>query len=234
MTLLAAATPESSPYPAAAILVVAALSLLPFFVLMLTSFVKISVVLAIFRSALGTPEIPPTLVITGIALILTAHVMTPTARAVGREVEPLLVASKGASALSGEGASLLIEAARRGAEPVRAFLLRHSHADDRALFVDLAARLAKREDAKLEPPGERDLGVLAPAFVVGELSEAFRIGFLVFLPFLVVDLVIANILLALGMTALAPNAIALPFKLLLFVMVDGWRLLAKGLILGYA
>jgi type III secretion protein R len=122
-------------------------------------------------------------------------------------------------------------AAARAREPLREFLLRNSGARDRALFLDLARR--GRPEAERAALSERDFLVVTPAFVVGELSQAFRIGFLLFVPFLVIDLVVANVLLALGMQMLSPTTISLPFKLLLFVLVDGWHLLAHGLVTTY-
>ena len=120
--------------------------------------------------------------------------------------------------------------ASRAAEPLRGFLARFARADDRATFLDLARRA---RPAAAEPAAESDFAVLAPAFVVSELRRAFTIGFLVFLPFLVVDLLVANVLLALGLSQLSPTSVALPFKLLLLVATDGWKLLARGLVLGY-
>jgi type III secretion protein R len=119
----------------------------------------------------------------------------------------------------------------RAAGPLREFLGRFARADDRATFLEVAARL---RDPATPPPAPDALAVLAPAFVVSELRRAFTIGFVVFLPFLAVDLVVANVLLALGLTQLSPTSAALPFKLLLFVAVDGWRLLARALALSYA
>lgn len=205
--------------------------LIPFALLMLTSFVKISVVLSILRSAIGAPDIPPTLVVTGVALVLSALVMAPTASAVAQRIEPTLARGTQASLFSPAGTALVLRAAQDGADPVRDFLVHHSKPEDRALFQELGARLATQP--KLPAPKERDLRVLAPAFVISELSHAFRIGVMIFLPFLVIDLVVANLLLAMGLTALSPMVIALPFKLLMFVMVDGWRLVAKGLVLTY-
>ena len=117
------------------------------------------------------------------------------------------------------------------AEPLRSFLVKHGSPEERARFVDLARELRPPEEA--DAVRETDLFVVIPAFVVTELKEAFQIGFLVFLPFLVLDMVIANVLLALGMQTLSPSQVSLPFKILLFVAVDGWALLARGLILGY-
>jgi type III secretion protein R len=125
-----------------------------------------------------------------------------------------------------------VNAAGRAREPVRGFLARHAHARDRAMFTDLAKRM--RPPAERDQVADTDLMVLTPAFVTSELKEAFSIGFLLFIPFLVIDIVIANVLLSLGMHMLSPTTISLPFKLLLFVLVDGWALLARGLVLGYA
>jgi type III secretion protein R len=129
------------------------------------------------------------------------------------------------------GVAGTLAAAGRAAEPLRAFLARFARPDDRAAFLDVARRL--RGEAG-PAPSEDDLAVLAPAFVVSELRRAFTIGFAIFVPFLVVDLVVANVLLALGLTQLSPTSVSLPFKLLLFVGVDGWRLLARALALSYA
>ena len=124
-----------------------------------------------------------------------------------------------------------IAALSRAGEPLKDFLSRFARPDDRATFLDVARRLRGPEAT---PVAEDDLAVLAPAFVVSELRRAFLVGFLVFVPFLVVDLVVSNVLLALGLTQLSPTSVALPFKLLLFVAVDGWRLLARALALSYA
>ena len=123
-------------------------------------------------------------------------------------------------------------AVEAGAGPLRAFLTRNAGARERALFLDLARQA--RPDDQRDRVGEDDVLVLLPAFLVTELSEAFQIGFLVFLPFLVVDLVVSNVLMSLGMHMLSPTQVSMPFKLLLFVLVDGWYLLARALVLGYA
>ncbi|HYO73574.1 MAG TPA: EscR/YscR/HrcR family type III secretion system export apparatus protein, partial [Archangium sp.] len=130
----------------------------------------------------------------------------------------------------GSGAQIL-SAAGRVTEPLRTFLVKHGSPEERARFLDLARELRPPDEA--DAVHEDDLFVVIPAFVITELTEAFQIGFLVFLPFLVLDMVIANILLALGMQSLSPSQVSLPFKILLFVAVDGWALLARGLILGY-
>ena len=200
-----------------------ALSLLPFAVMMLTSFAKISVVLSIARSAMGSQQLPPTTVLTGLAVVLTAHVMTPVAQDMYRAI----VQADVDPARQEE----VLSAAGKAAEPLRMFLTKHGHAEDREMFVELGREL--RGPARAGEVKEQDLSVVVPAFVISELKDAFQIGFVVFLPFLVLDMVVANILLALGMQTLSPTQVSLPFKLLLFVMVDGWGLLAKGLVLGY-
>ncbi|MGC3997860.1 MAG: EscR/YscR/HrcR family type III secretion system export apparatus protein [Anaeromyxobacter sp.] len=215
--------PDAGPVaarPAELLVLLAALAVVPAALVMLTSFLKISVVLSIARSALGAPQVPPSSVVTGLSLVLSLLVMTPVAEqclaAAGRE--------------DGAGAEAALARLERASGPLRGFLQRFASPDDRAAFAEVATRLRPVGAA---PPGESDLAVLAPAFVVSELRRAFTIGFLVFLPFLVVDLVVANVLLALGLTQLSPTSVSLPFKLLLFVAVDGWRVLARALALSY-
>jgi type III secretion protein R len=204
--------------PGTLIALVGILALAPAALVMLTSFLKIVVVLSIARSALGAPQVPPSTAVTGLALVLTLLVMAP----VGERAVAL--------AREAPGAADPMARLERAAEPVRAFLARFARADDRAVFLDVARRLRGPAGPL---PGEEDFAVLAPAFVVSELRRAFTIGFVVFVPFLAVDLVVANVLLALGLTQLSPTSVALPFKLLLFVAVDGWRLLARSLALSY-
>lgn len=228
--LTAAATPEFSPLLLVAI--VALFALLPFALILLTSFVKISVVLSIARSAIGAQQIPPSPVITGLALVLTAHVMTPVAADVRSRCAPVLQAARSATAPP-NAIELVDQLAAAGRPPIAGFLSAHGRPRDRALFARLARRArAGRED--LPPVRDDDLVVLAPAFLVSELAEAFEIGFVIFVPFLVIDMIVANILLALGMQMLSPTTISLPFKLLMFVLIDGWHQLARSLVLGYA
>jgi type III secretion protein R len=210
----------------------AGLSLLPFVLVMMTSFVKIAVVLSMVRNALGTPQVPPTMVITGLAFVLSLFVMAPVGTRVYREIAPVTDLARGKPLTSAESADAVVTAADRAKEPVRAFLAKHAHGRDRALFADLARRMA--DPADRAAVSDRDFLVLTPAFVTSELKEAFSIGFLLFLPFLIIDIVVANVLLSLGMHMLSPTSVSLPFKLLLFVLVDGWALLARGLVLGYA
>lgn len=217
--------------PLSVFLLLAALSALPLVVVMITSFAKLAVVLHILRHGLGTPQVPPTIVITGLALILTAYVMAPTGVKVYQAVEPELSTGAGQGLLTAKGADALYRASLKAREPVRDFLIRHCEGDERKMFFNLAKQMPRKD--KLPQVEDRDLLVVAPAFVVSQLSAAFKIGFLLLLPFLVIELVVANILSALGMHMLAPATVALPFKLLLFVMADGWSLLARGLITSY-
>ncbi len=211
----------SSPLPMMGLL--ALMSLIPFAILMLTSFSKIVVVLSIARSALGTQQAPPTMVLTGLAAVLSAHIMAPV-------VERMYETGKTAYSDTASSQELLATA-NRVTEPMREFLIKHGSAEERSRFADMARELRPESDSKLV--SEEDLTVIIPAFVLTELKEAFIIGFLIFLPFLVLDMLVANVLLALGMQTLSPSQVSLPFKILLFVAVDGWALLSRGLILGY-
>ncbi|HYO70502.1 MAG TPA: type III secretion system export apparatus subunit SctR [Archangium sp.] len=224
--------PESfASRPLVLMLALAALSLVPFVLMMVTSFVKISVVLSIVRQALGTQQIPPTQVITGLAIILTVYIMAPVGQSMYRAAEVDILA-KGPALLSSESVGTLLEAANKSKEPLRAFLIRKVTAKDRALFYNLARKMRTTAEDKAQLT-DKDFMTIVPAFVVSELKEAFQIGFLLFVPFIVIDMVVANILLALGMHMLSPTTISMPFKLLLFVLVDGWYLIAKGLVVGY-
>src|SRR5450432_4123013 len=198
-------------HPLVLILAMAALSLVPFALLMVTSFVRISVVLSILRSAIGTPSVPPTQVLAGVA--------------------PVLGMAAGADLASGETIAALQAAVDRGKEPLRDFVLKQTARSDRASFYALALKM--RAPAERAAVSDRDYGVIVPAFVTSELRRAFQIGFLLFIPFLVVDMVIANLLLALGMHMLSPTTVSLPFKLLLFVLADGWQLVIRGLLESY-
>ena len=177
--------------PLVLILAMAALSLIPFAFLMVTSFVRISVVLSILRSAIGTPSVPPTQVLTGLALVLTIAVMAPTGERMYAAVAPTLGMAAGADLTSGETIVALETAADRGKEPLRDFLLKHTGGGDRASFFALAVKM--RPAADRASVTDRDFGVLVPAFITCELRRAFQIGFLLFIPFLVVDMVIANL-----------------------------------------
>jgi len=204
------------------LLISIALGVLPFLIMSLTSFVKIVVVLSLVRNALGVQQVPPTMVINGLALVLTAYILMPAVRATLDAVRP-----RSSDSMT-ERAVDLLDAAR---EPFRAFLSKHAHEREKRYFLKSAADLWPRADAENLKPD--DLMVLAPAFVVSELAEGFRIGFLLYLAFIVVDLVVANVLVAIGLSQASPTNIAIPLKLLLFVVLDGWSALLHGLVQTY-
>jgi len=209
--------------PSSALLTVVVLALAPFVAVMVTSFTKIVVVLNLLRNALGLQQVPPNTVINGLALVLSIYVMYPVGLSMGERVQNMQ--NIGAST------QIMLKAADTAKEPLRDFPLKHSLPVERAFFLKTAQRSLKPEQAASLT--ERDFLVIVPAFVVGELAVAFEIGFLIFLPFLVIDLVISNILMAMGMMMLSPTTVSMPFKLLLFVLIDGWVKLTHGLILTY-
>jgi type III secretion protein R len=220
--------------PGSALVVVIALAIAPFFAVMVTSFTKIVVVLSLLRNALGLQQVPPNIVLNGLSLILTLYVMYP----VGQQMQDAIAQNpaqqqmqmqEGGGALS--STNTMLNSIEAGKEPLRGFLLKHSSPTERGFFLKTAKRVG--DPNRVNEMTERDFIVVIPAFVVRELSLAFQIGFLIFLPFLVIDLVISNILLAMGMMMLSPTTISLPFKLLLFVLVDGWVKLSHGLVLSY-
>lgn len=224
----------SSFTPGSALVVVILLALAPFVAVMVTSFTKIVVVLSLLRNALGLQQVPPNVVLNGLALILTVYVMYPTltdmsaASGVGRVAT---MPGDTTPSRSVEDSEQIFATADRAKEPLRAFLLKHSDPRERAFFLETQRRISGPDRAATIGP--RDFVVVVPAFVVRELKVAFQIGFLIFLPFLVIDMVISNILLAMGMMMLSPTTISLPFKILLFVLIDGWVKLAHGLVLSY-
>jgi type III secretion protein R len=216
--------------------VLALVAIVPLVVLTLTSFVKISVVLSLVRNAIGAPDAPSGLVVTGLALILTFFVMTPVAFDMARAAAaaPATPAPAPTPGSPADAWRILIPAeyqpqvdtAERGIAPLKAFLVKHSAEKDRATFRDLGQKLGH------DVTGD-ELWVIAPAFVTSELREAFTIAILIFIPFLVIDLVVGLSLASLGLLSTNPQTIALPLKLLLFVAVDGWRLLLDSLLRGY-
>jgi type III secretion protein R len=213
--------------PIALVVVLALLSLVPFLFMGVTAFVKISTVLQIVRSAIGAQGVPSNTVIMALATALTLIAMAPVGQRIFDRVTPLVTAHT-----AKEDTTVLIEKGLEAVrEPMRDFLKTNASEKERGRFY-LVARNARTE-AERAKVGPDDLTVLVPAFVVTELTEAFAIGFLIFLPFLIIDLVVANVLLALGMQMLNPTQVSLPFKLLLFVAIDGWGLLAQALVSGY-
>lgn len=217
--------------PILLIILLAGMSILPFVIMMTTSFVKIAVVLALVRNGLGTQQIPPNPIITGLAMILTIYIMIPVGLDMYKTAGKTINQGSNQPVLSQVTMSLLVKAITEAKEPVREFLVKHAHEKERDLFLSLARKMRKAEDR--EQVEAKNFEILIPSFVISELTEAFQIGFIIFLPFLVIDIVVTNILLSLGMFQISPITVSLPFKLLLFVLVDGWHLIAKGLILGY-
>jgi len=243
--------------------VVALIAIVPLIVLMLTCFVKVSVVLSLLRNAIGATDAPSGLVVMGVSLVLTLFVMAPVAvamvQAAATEPAPGAPApgapapgtpapgipaspTAGPATTTPTVAPLELDAAlrkivpadrhdelaafERALVPLRGFLARHAAERDRATFVELSARMGN-------PARGDELAVLAPAFLTTELKEAFAIAVLIFIPFLVIDLIVGLALAALGLTSTNPQIVALPLKLLLFVAVDGWRLLIDSLLRGY-
>lgn len=208
--------------PSSALLTVILLALAPFVAVMVTSFTKLVVVFGLLRNALALQQTPPNIVLNGLALVLSVYVMYP----VGVQMQQRLGDSP-----VGNTASAMLSAADKAKEPLREFLIKHTRPLERAFFLRTARKAL--DPASAEALTDRDFIVVVPAFTVSELSVAFEIGFLIFLPFLVIDLVIANILMAMGMQMLSPTTVSLPFKLLLFVLIDGWVKLVHGLVLTY-
>nr|WP_276308321.1 flagellar type III secretion system pore protein FliP [Ammonifex thiophilus] len=196
------------------LLLLTVLSLVPAILILMTSFTRIVVVLSLLRSALGTHQAPPNQVLVGLALFLTVFIMAPVYERINQEaVKPYL-----ANQITRQ------EAQARGLRPLKEFMLRQVREKDLALFVNLAhiPQPVNKEELPLR--------VIIPAFLISELKTAFAMGFLLYLPFLVIDMVVASVLMSMGMFMLPPVMISLPFKLLLFVLVDGWYLVVKSLV----
>jgi flagellar biosynthesis protein FliP len=207
-------TPEGSS-AVQVLLLVGGLTLIPALLFCVTGFTRILIVLGFIRTAIGTPTAPPNQVLIGIALFLTLFVMTPTFQAIKDDAWDPLQANKISQSVALE----------RAQEPVREFMFEQTRTKDLALFVRLA-KMKKQPETRKEIPTT----VLIPAFIISELKTAFQIGFLIFLPFLVIDLIVASTLMSMGMIMLPPVFISLPFKILLFVLVDGWGLVVESLV----
>jgi len=193
------------------------ITLAPSILIMMTSFTRIVIVLSLVRQAVGTPSLPPSQVIVGLALILTIFVMTPTFNIINsKAIQPYV-----------NGEIEQAEALTKGMEPLRTFMFKQTSEKDLALFVKMA---------KIDKPkvlADVPTYVLVPSFIISELKKAFQIGFIVFLPFLIIDVVVASILISMGMLFLPPVTVSLPFKIVLFVLVDGWHLVTKALLTGF-
>lgn len=193
------------------------ISLVPFFLIAVTSFLRIIIVFALLRTAIGTQQVPPNSAMIGLAIFMTVFIMSP----VWQEINSTAIVPYNQGKIS---QSKLFEA---GAKPLSKFMLRQTREKDLALFVQFS---------KIKPPkspSEIPFYVLIPSFMISELKTGFQIGFLLFIPFVIVDLVVSNILLSLGMFMLSPVMVSLPFKILLFVLVDGWNLITRGLLMSF-
>ena len=199
------------------VLLLTVLSLAPSILIMMTSFIRIVVVLSLLRTAIGVQQSPPNPVIISLALFLTAFVMAPTFSAAW---------SSGVAPFMNDEITLE-EAYPRAVAPVKSFMLAQTREKDLALFFDLA-------EVTPESPEATPLHIVTPAFMISELRRAFEIGFLIFIPFLIIDMAISSILMAMGMLMLPPIVISLPFKLIFFVLIDGWRLIAGSLVESFA
>lgn len=209
--------------PVVLVMVLAAFGLVPMLVIVTTSFLKISVVLMLVRNALGIQQIPPNMAIYALSLVLTLYIMAPVGQAMWNSIE--------ADPESRSSVSALISTVQKSSEPLRAFMERNTPNEQRQFFLNSVHRLWGKEMASTVKPN--DFLILIPAYVVSELTRAFEIGFLLFLPFVIIDLVVSNILLAMGMMMVSPVTISLPLKLFLFVMVNGWTRLIQGLASSY-
>jgi flagellar biosynthetic protein FliP len=199
------------------LLALSIISLLPFLLISITSFLRIIVVLSMIRSAIGTAQVPPNSILIGLALFMTIYTMAPTFE----------VVNKTAIVPYNKGQITQMKAFEIGTKPFQQFMLRQTRQADLALFVQFA---------KIPPPksvNEIPFYVMIPAFMISELKTSFQIGFLLFIPFVIIDLVVSNILLSLGMFMLSPVMVSLPFKILLFVLSDGWNLITKGLLMSF-
>ena len=200
------------------LLTLTALTFIPAALLMMTSFTRIIIVLSLLRHALGTQTSPPNQVLVGLSLFLTFCIMSPVLDKVYTDAYLPL----------SENRITFVQAVDRGSVPVRAFMLKQTREADLGLFARMA------NSPKLESADEVPMRVLIPAFVTSELKTAFQIGFIIFIPFLIIDMVVASVLMSMGMMMMSPVMVSLPFKLMLFVLVDGWHLLLGSLVMSFS
>ena len=200
------------------LLLMTALTFIPAIVLMMTGFTRIVIVLSLLRHALGTQTAPPNQVVVGLSLFLTFFVMSPVLEKVYTDAYLPLSENK----------INIMQAGERAAIPMRSFMLKQTRESDLALFAGIA------KIDKIETPEDTPLRILVPAFVISELKTAFQIGFILFIPFLVIDMVVASLLMSMGMMMMSPVMVALPFKLMLFVLVDGWHLVIGSLVQSFS
>ncbi len=215
---------SGTPDPVVVLLTLGLLALAPFMAIMVTSFAKLVIVLSLTRNALGLQQIPPNLVLNGLALVLSIYIMAPLGLEIGAAAERHTQAG-------GMQSKALLEIIADAREPLRRFLGKHAQQREREFFVQSANKLWP--PARAQALRDDDLMVLVPAFTVSELTAAFKIGFIIYLSFVIVDLVVANVLVSLGMVMFSPTVVSVPLKLLLFVLLEGWEKLIHGLILSY-
>ncbi|MFM2319752.1 MAG: type secretion system export apparatus subunit SctR [Pseudomonadota bacterium] len=214
------------PNPILLIGVLTLLALAPFLAILVSSFIKLVVVMQLTRSALGLQQEPPNMAISGIAIILSIYIMAPVA------METHEIFQQQGVEITDIQNPNFTTALSQSTTPLQNFLTKHSSESERNFFVKTTQQIWPAKYAK--DVNDRHLLVLIPAFLVSELTLAFQVGFLIYLPFIVIDLIVSNILLSLGMIMVSPVVISLPFKLLLFVMIDGWSRLIHGLLLSYS
>lgn len=207
------------------IFIFAALSMAPFAFMVVSSFVKLVVVLSLIRNALGVQQIPPNTIINALAIMLSVFIMAPVAQ------DTYAIFKDKNLSFKEENTEQIIEAYEEGKVPLQQFLLKHSGPVERRFFIKTAKMLWPQ--GRADGLTEDSFLVLIPAFTISELTAAFKIGFLIYLPFIMIDLIVSNILLAMGMMMVSPITISLPFKLLLFVLVNGWSRLVHGIVLTY-
>ncbi len=205
------------------------LSLMPFIIMILTSFLKIVIVLSLLRSALGVQQAPPNQIINGVAFMLSLFIMYPTGLQMYDAAQKVIQKTQAPESLtSTDSPAYIIAVASEAREPLRGFLKRNSSINHQALFYRIAYRILPEDHRPDLKPD--DFMVIVPAYITSQLKDAFEIGVLIYIPFFVIDLVTSNILLAMGMMMLSPPTISLPLKLFLLVMLDGWTLLIEGLV----
>jgi flagellar biosynthetic protein FliP len=205
---------QSYSFSIEALLLLTSLTFLPAVLLMMTSFTRIVIVFALLRQAIGTMQTPPNQVVVGLALFLTFFIMAPVFERI-HEVAWKPYADNQIN---------FVQAVERGAQPLKGFMLKQTRQEDLALFVKLA------NHPPLQGPEDTPMKILVPAYVISELKTAFQIGFIVFIPFLIIDMVVASVLMSMGMMMLSPMLVSLPFKIMLFVLADGWNLLVASLV----
>lgn len=215
---------ESSFPLAQGLAAMVAISALPVIAVVATSFTKIAVVLLVLRNAIGIQQTPPNLLVFAIAIVLSALVMSPVLQ---QSWQSFMATAGSLDTVNG-----LVTAASSAAEPLKAFMMKFSDEEVRQFFADASTRMWEAAPSNAARPD--DISVLTPSFLVSELTRAFQIGFLIYLPFLMIDFAVSAILVALGMQMMSPTVVSTPFKLLLFIAVDGWRRLLEGLVLSYA